>query len=155
MLIFLLTLAQLVPELACLPLRACSGNSNNNSDNRTFSYLSCLCARAKQVAMLAVTGILVQSFVRFPGFPPFPVSDAARPLAVLKGFMSDEMNSVLLVLLVIGAVELTIGKQVCVCVRAFVCGRWLFSWSTDRERCMQIIAWPQWCRLGPYILRSS
>lgn len=73
--------------------------------------------------MLAVTGIVVQTFVRFPGFPPFPVSNAARPLAVLKGLMSDKTNSVLLALLVIGALELTIGKQVCVrvclCTRGF------------------------------------
>lgn len=62
--------------------------------------------------MIAITGILVQSFVRFPGFPPFPVSDPARPLAVLKGLMAAETNSVLLALLVIGVVELTIGRQV-------------------------------------------
>lgn len=74
----------------------------------------------KQVAMIAITGILVQSLVRFPGFPPFPVSDPARPLAVLKRLLSSEPNSVLLFLLVVGAVELTIGKQVCVCVPARV-----------------------------------
>eukprot|EP00752_Nemacystus_decipiens_P013450 g11912.t1 len=64
-----------------------------------------------RVAMIAITGILVQSFVRFPGFPPFPVSDPARPLAVLKGLLSSEPKSALIFLLVTGAVELTIGKQ--------------------------------------------
>ncbi|CAN0125929.1 unnamed protein product [Ectocarpus fasciculatus] len=64
-----------------------------------------------RVAMLAVTGILVQSFVRFPGFPPFPVSNPARPLAVLKGLLSTEGNNVVLFLLGVGVVELTIGKQ--------------------------------------------
>lgn len=71
--------------------------------------------------MIAITGILVQSFVRFPGFPPFPVSDPARPLAVLKGLLSSEPNSVLLFLLVTGAIELTIGKQVCACVCVPAC----------------------------------
>lgn len=68
--------------------------------------------------MLAVTGILVQSFVRFPGFPPFPVSNPARPLAVLKGLLSTEGNNVVLFLLGVGVVELTIGKQVCESTRA-------------------------------------
>lgn len=69
--------------------------------------------------MLAVTGILVQSFVRFPGFPPFPVSNPARPLAVLKGLLeSGGNNNVVLFLLAVGVVELTIGKQVCDFIRA-------------------------------------
>lgn len=62
--------------------------------------------------MLAMMGILVQSFVRFPGFPPFAVSNAARPIAVFESFWAKEPNGVLLVLLAIGIVELTIGKQV-------------------------------------------
>lgn len=62
--------------------------------------------------MLAMTGILVQSFVRFPGFPPFPVSNAARPLAVFEGLWASEMKAVLLFFFVIGVLELTIGKQV-------------------------------------------
>ncbi|CAN0461664.1 unnamed protein product, partial [Laminaria digitata] len=64
-----------------------------------------------RVAMLAMTGILVQSFVRFPGFPPFDVSNAARPLAVFERLCSLETQSVVLALLSIGLVELTVGKQ--------------------------------------------
>lgn len=64
-----------------------------------------------QVSMVAMVGILVQSFVRFPGFPPFPVDNAARPLAVMKELWASEMTAVILVILVIGIVELTIGRQ--------------------------------------------
>lgn len=63
--------------------------------------------------MVAMVGILVQSFVRFPGFPPFPVSNPSRPLAVFEGLWAAEANAVLLVLLAIGIVELTVGRQVC------------------------------------------
>lgn len=62
--------------------------------------------------MLAMTGILVQSVVRFPGFPPFDVSNAARPLAVFERLCTLETQSVVLALLCIGVIELTIGKQV-------------------------------------------
>lgn len=61
---------------------------------------------------MAMTGILVQSFVRFPGFPPFDVSNAARPLAVFERLCSLETQSVVLALLCIGLFELTVGKQV-------------------------------------------
>ncbi|CAM9662626.1 unnamed protein product [Ascophyllum nodosum] len=64
-----------------------------------------------QVAMVAMLGILVQSFMRFPGFPPFPVVSTVRPLAVMKGLWAFERNAVLVVLLAIGVVELTIGRQ--------------------------------------------
>lgn len=59
-----------------------------------------------------MTGILVQSFVRFPGFPPFDVSNPGRPLAVFERLCSLETQSVLLALLAIGLFELTVGKQV-------------------------------------------
>ena len=68
--------------------------------------------RRLQVAMLAMTGVFVQSFVRFPGFPPFDVSNAGRPLAVFERLCSLETKSVLLALLSVGVFELTVGKQV-------------------------------------------
>lgn len=61
--------------------------------------------------MVAMVGILAQSFVRFPGFPPFPVSNPARPLAVFERMCAAEGNAVILTLLCIGVVELTIGRQ--------------------------------------------
>ena len=65
-------------------------------------------------------GILVQSFMRFPGFPPFPVVSTVRPLAVMKGLWAFERNAVLVVLLAIGVVELTIGRQVRPCLNVLI-----------------------------------
>lgn len=59
-----------------------------------------------------MVGILVQSFFRFPGLPSFPVSNPARPLAVLEGLWHSDQNAMLLALLAVGLFELTIGRQV-------------------------------------------
>lgn len=60
-----------------------------------------------------MTGILVQSFARFPGFPLAAVPNPARPLAVFRHLWAVETKAVLLVLLAIGVFELTAGRQVC------------------------------------------
>lgn len=61
--------------------------------------------------MLAMVGIVVQSFCRFPGFPPCPVSSPARPLAVLEALWAAQRDAVVLVTLLIGLVDVTVGRQ--------------------------------------------
>lgn len=64
-----------------------------------------------RVAMVAMVGILVQSFGHFPGFPPFPVTNPARPLDVFERLCAAEGKAVALALVCIGVVDVTIGRQ--------------------------------------------
>lgn len=61
--------------------------------------------------MVAMVGILVQSFGHFPGFPPFPVTNPARPLDVFERLCAAEGKAVALALVCIGVVDVTIGRQ--------------------------------------------